>query len=175
MKKKCLMVVAGFMLVLTLSSLSGCAQPVTMDGIFQSQQEGIWVTGIGKVTVVPDIANISLGIDSQEASVATAQVKATETMNQIMGVLTDHGVAKKDILSGLNEAISTRSFNLLKRVGIQKDFAITGGISKNSGMVAKIAEKVGLEPMLCEDPQLVGALGAALFARDKYNQINAKN
>ena len=83
------------------------------------------------------------------------------------------GVAKKDILSGLNEAISTRSFNLLKRIGIQKDFAITGGISKNSGMVAKIAEKVGLEPMLCEDPQLVGALGAALFAKDKYSQLNA--
>lgn len=83
------------------------------------------------------------------------------------------GVAKRDILSGLNEAISTRSYNLLKRVGIEKEFAITGGISKNSGMVAKLTEKIGLEPMLCEDPQLVGALGAALFARDKYNQINA--
>jgi len=73
----------------------------------------------------------------------------------------------------LNEAISTRSYNLLKRVGIEKDFAITGGISKNSGMVAKLTEKIGLKPLLCEDPQLVGALGAALFARDKYNQINA--
>jgi len=84
------------------------------------------------------------------------------------------GAAKKDILSGLNEAISTRSYNLLKRVGIEKDFAITGGISKNSGMVAKIAEKVGLEPMLCEDPQLIGALGAALYAKDKYNLLNAQ-
>ncbi|MBT3362214.1 MAG: 2-hydroxyglutaryl-CoA dehydratase [Chloroflexi bacterium] len=84
------------------------------------------------------------------------------------------GAAKKDILAGLNEAISTRSYNLLKRVGIQKDFTITGGISKNKGMVAKAAEKVGLEPLLCEDPQLVGALGAALFARDKYNLLKTK-
>lgn len=79
------------------------------------------------------------------------------------------GVAKKDILSGLHEAISTRSYNLLKRVSIEADFAITGGISKNSGMVAKLKEKVGLNPLLCEDPQLVGALGAALFAEQRFN------
>jgi activator of 2-hydroxyglutaryl-CoA dehydratase len=83
------------------------------------------------------------------------------------------GASKKDILSGLNEAISTRSYNLLKRVGIEKDFAITGGISKNSGMVAKLSEKIGLEPLLCDDPQLVGALGAALYAKDKFNLLNA--
>jgi len=77
------------------------------------------------------------------------------------------GVAKSDILAGLDDAIAQRSFNLLKRVTIQKDFSITGGISKNKGMVAKLTEKVGLEPLLCDDPQLVGALGAALFAAER--------
>jgi predicted CoA-substrate-specific enzyme activase len=78
------------------------------------------------------------------------------------------GAAKSDILAGLHEAIATRSLNLLKRISIEKDFSITGGISKNKGMVRKLAEKVGLEPMLCKDPQLVGALGAALFAMERY-------
>jgi predicted CoA-substrate-specific enzyme activase len=78
------------------------------------------------------------------------------------------GAAKSDILAGLHEAIATRSLNLLKRISIEKDFTITGGISKNRGMVRKLAEKVGMEPLLCEDPQLVGALGAALFARERY-------
>ncbi|MBI2854298.1 MAG: 4Fe-4S binding protein [Chloroflexi bacterium] len=77
------------------------------------------------------------------------------------------GVAKKDILAGLNDAISTRCFNLLKRVKIEADFSISGGIAKNRGMVAKITGKVGLKPLLCEDPQLAGAIGAALFARDR--------
>ena len=77
------------------------------------------------------------------------------------------GAAKSDILAGLHEAIATRCFNLLQRVAIEKDFSITGGIAKNRGMVAKIREKVGLEPILCEDPQIVGALGAALFAQEK--------
>jgi len=85
------------------------------------------------------------------------------------------GVARSDILAGLNEAIATRSLNLLKRVSIQKDFSITGGIAKNSGMVAKLREKVGLEPLLCEDPQIVGALGAALFAEERLQGAEVKD
>jgi predicted CoA-substrate-specific enzyme activase len=77
------------------------------------------------------------------------------------------GVAKADILMGLNEAISVRCLNLLKRVSIQSDFSISGGIAKNKGMVAKIQEKVGLKPLLAPDPQLAGCLGAALFAKDR--------
>jgi len=84
------------------------------------------------------------------------------------------GTAKSDILSGLHEAIATRSLNLLKRVSIKKDFSITGGIAKNSGMVAKLREKVGLEPLLCDDPQIVGALGAALFAEERCNGAGKK-
>lgn len=78
------------------------------------------------------------------------------------------GVSRSDILSGLNEAIAVRCLNLLKKVSIEKEFSITGGIAKNRGMVAKIKEKLGLEPLLAEDPQLVGAIGAAIFAREKY-------
>jgi predicted CoA-substrate-specific enzyme activase len=78
------------------------------------------------------------------------------------------GVDKSDILAGLNEAIATRSLNLLRRITVENDFAISGGISKNRGMVQKIAEKVGLEPKLSDDPQLAGALGAAIFAREHF-------
>jgi ferredoxin len=79
------------------------------------------------------------------------------------------GIARSDILAGLNEAIAVRCLNLLKKVSIEKEFTITGGIAKNKGMVSKITEKVGLEPLLAEDPQLIGALGAALFAQEKYS------
>ncbi len=77
------------------------------------------------------------------------------------------GTPKEDILSGLHDAIAMRCHNLLKRVDIQKDFTITGGVAKNQGMVAKLREKVGLEPILAPDPQIIGALGAALFARER--------
>jgi len=97
MKRQSLIVALVFILTLTIVFLAGCTTTTSLGGVVQSQQEGIWVTGIGKVAVVPDVANISLGIEAQEVSVAAAQAKAAETMNQIMGALTDHGVAKKDI------------------------------------------------------------------------------
>lgn len=77
------------------------------------------------------------------------------------------GVSKADILAGLHEAIATRSLNLLKRVSIEKEFSITGGIAKNRGMVAKLREKTGMEPLLSEDPQIIGALGAAILAQER--------
>ena len=82
-------------------------------------------------------------------------------------VLLKKGVPKSDVLAGLHDAIAVRCHNLLKRISIQQDFTITGGISKNIGMVEKIKKKVGLEPILAPDPQIIGALGAALFAREK--------
>ena len=78
------------------------------------------------------------------------------------------GVPKSDILAGLHHAISIRAYNLLRRVSIEKDFTITGGISKNAGMVEKVKEMVGLEPLLAPDPQIIGALGAALFAKERF-------
>jgi predicted CoA-substrate-specific enzyme activase len=84
------------------------------------------------------------------------------------------GINKNDILAGLNEAIASRCLSLLKRISIEKEFSITGGIAKNKGMVAKLREKVGLEPLLCEDPQIIGALGAAIFAEEKCFGVEAK-
>ncbi len=80
------------------------------------------------------------------------------------------GVKKEDILRGLHEAMASRCLNLLKRIKIEKDFSITGGISKNIGMVESLKEKVGLEPLIAPDPQIIGAIGAALFAREIKNR-----
>ena len=62
-----------------------------------SQQEGLWVSGSGKVSAVPDIAVLRLGIEAQETSVAEAQLQAAGAMEAVMAVLADSGVAEKDI------------------------------------------------------------------------------
>ncbi len=84
------------------------------------------------------------------------------------------GASKSDILAGLHEAIATRSLNLLKRVSIEREFSITGGIAKNRGMVAKLREKTGMEPLLSEDPQIIGALGAAILAKERSGKESTK-
>lgn len=77
------------------------------------------------------------------------------------------GLDKASVLSGLHTAISNRVYNLLRRVGVEPEFVITGGIARNIGVVKRMEEKVGLKALLPDEPQIVGALGAALFARDR--------
>jgi len=61
------------------------------------QNTGIWVTGQGEVMVIPDIAELYLGIEAQADTVSEAQAQASEAMDKVMEALKDNGVAEKDI------------------------------------------------------------------------------
>ncbi|MCX7912354.1 MAG: SIMPL domain-containing protein [Dehalococcoidales bacterium] len=104
--KKFWLVMAGLVLVLSLAvvGLAGCSPGGTVRVDTSalrlgagSQQEGIWVSGEGKVKVVPDVALLSLGIEVQEKSVAEAQAKAAGAMDSVMEALRDAGIAERDI------------------------------------------------------------------------------
>jgi len=103
--KKIWFVVAGLALILAVVGVSGCSPEgatlsggtLEIKGNFNSQQEGIWVNGNGKVSAVPDVAILRLGIEAQETSVAEAQAQAAEAMEQVMTALKNEGVAEKDI------------------------------------------------------------------------------
>jgi activator of 2-hydroxyglutaryl-CoA dehydratase len=78
------------------------------------------------------------------------------------------GERKEDILSGLHQSIVNRVMGLVKKVGIADKFVISGGIGRNVGLVTKIEEKLeGLKVNLPQEPMIVGAVGAALFAFDR--------
>jgi activator of 2-hydroxyglutaryl-CoA dehydratase len=84
------------------------------------------------------------------------------------------GERKEDILAGLHEAIASRVTAVVKKVGIADKFAITGGIGRNVGLVSKIEQKIGgLKVTLPQEPMIVGALGAALFALDRIKKKHA--
>jgi predicted CoA-substrate-specific enzyme activase len=76
------------------------------------------------------------------------------------------GVAKSEVLAGACRALCSRVGGLLRRVEVAPEFAISGGIAKNVGVVRRLEEMLGLSARICFEPQIVGALGAALFARD---------
>jgi len=104
--KKNWLVAISLALVVAVVGLCGCGPGETSLGTvnLNSQQEGIWVTGQGKVTVTPDIVTLSLGVEAQQASVAEAQTQAAEAMGRVKTALTDNGIAEKDI--------QTRYFNI---------------------------------------------------------------
>ena len=63
-------------------------------------------------------------------------------------------------------ATSERVISLLKRVGIENDFVISGGIAKNSGVVKRIEKIIGMPAFISQEPQIIGALGAALYSQE---------
>ena len=134
----------SLVLVLAIVGLAGCSPGNTTLGKIEnlnisSQQEGIWVTGSGKVSAVPDIATLRLGIEAQEASVATAQSQAAEAMDRVMAALTDNGVAKKDI--------QTQYFNIRRvtKWDKVKEQEVVIGYRVTNMVIAKIREidKIG--------------------------------
>jgi len=103
--RKLVSVILCMTAVMVLISLAACT-PATSNPqlsspssvvVQPSQQTGLWVTGEGKVKVVPDVAIINLGIEAQAKTVADAQNQASDAMNKVMKALTGNGVAEKDI------------------------------------------------------------------------------
>ncbi len=97
MKKRILLFAGIVVILLTAVLLYGCQQSGSPAGAYTNQQEGIWVTGEGKVKVIPDVVNVQLGIQAQAKTIADAQNQATKAMNDVMSALTTNGVAQKDI------------------------------------------------------------------------------
>lgn len=71
-----------------------------------------------------------------------------------------------DILAGVCDALAERIQSLIMKLGIIENFSICGGIAKNSGIVSRVEKNLGVKALIVDEPQMAGALGAALFARE---------
>ncbi|MDT8272005.1 MAG: acyl-CoA dehydratase activase [Desulfomonilia bacterium] len=78
----------------------------------------------------------------------------------------------EDVAAGIQAAVSKRCFSLLKRIGMRPQVTVTGGCAKNRGLIKALARIVNMEVTpLPVDPQIIGALGAAIFARKAFQAI----
>ena len=77
---------------------------------------------------------------------------------------------KADIADGVCHAIANKASGLLRRVGMEPDFMMTGGVAKNPGVVRAVEEKIGAKLYICEEPEIVGATGAALYALERISE-----
>lgn len=69
-----------------------------------------------------------------------------------------------DIAAGVHRAIARKASGLLRKVGVTPEIMMTGGVAKNPGVVAELESLLRVKLFLPEEPEIVGALGAALFA-----------
>lgn len=136
MKKNWVLAV-GLVLILAIVGLTGCEASVgssLRELNLNSQQQGIWVSGEGKVMAVPDIATLRLGIVAEEASVAEAQAQAAKAMDEVMTALAENGIAKKDI--------QTQYFSIqrITRWDSQKQEEVITGYRVTNMVTAKIRD-----------------------------------
>jgi uncharacterized protein len=131
----------GVVVILILTVLTGCSaatdnKPVVNVG---SQQTGLWVSGEGKVTIVPDLALVTLGVSAKTATVGESQALAATAMDKVIAALKAAGVAEKDIQTQNFSIYQDTRWDDIK----QQDNVI--GYNVSNTIVAKLREisKVG--------------------------------
>jgi len=98
----------------------------------------------------------------------TAEISSTCTVfaeSEVISLVAE-GVDREEIVAGICQAIARRVGAMARRVGVEPPVVFAGGVAKNVGVVHALEEILGEELIVPEEPQIVGALGAALLARD---------
>ncbi len=108
----------------------------------------------------------SLSLRAKNAIPITAQCTVFAESEVI--ALVGEGKAPEEIAAGIQMALAKRCFVMAKKAGAIDHIALTGGCAKNEGLKKAIEKVLKIRMIsLGVDPQLMGALGAAEFARKK--------
>ncbi|MBI2856811.1 MAG: benzoyl-CoA reductase, bzd-type, subunit Q [Chloroflexi bacterium] len=124
------------------------------------------IEGIAQLIGVPitETGPMSLLVEAEPPPISSTCVIFAKT--EVIGLLR-RGWSKPEVLAAFFAALAHRVSALIQRLGVQKEFAISGGIAKNTGVVTRIEKELGVTAVeIKPDPQIAGALGAALLAGD---------
>lgn len=137
-------------------------------------------TGRG-MEVISDLLEVPIAeigprsFDIDEEPPAVSDVCVVFAKSEAMSRLKE-GWSKNKVIAAYCRAMAERVAALLARIGVEPEFFITGGISKNIGITRRIERMIGLEAVRTDyDPQVAGALGAALFGHTLFLKEGEKS
>ena len=117
---------------------------------------------------IQELGKVSLSVDQEPPPVSNTCVIFAKAESL---ALLRQGWSKEKVAAAYHAAMADRIVDLLTRVGIEKDFVITGGVAKNTGVVQRLERILKIKPLEAKmDPILAGALGAGLFAKALYEK-----
>jgi benzoyl-CoA reductase subunit A len=126
---------------------------------------------------IEELGEESLKIDVEPDPVSCTCVVFAKT--EAIGLLR-RGWSKEKVLATYTRAMAVRMSKLLEKVGCEKEFVITGGQSRNIGIVTRIENIIGIKRLPVPnyeenglDPMITGAIGAALFAKALFKKTQA--
>lgn len=112
---------------------------------------------------IEDMGRLSFEVDEEPEPVSSTCVVFAKS--EAVGLLRK-GWLKEKVLAAYCAAMAHRVVELLERIDIEKEFAITGGIAKNEGVVKRLEAELNIKALeSAHDTQIAGALGGALFAK----------
>lgn len=113
---------------------------------------------------IEQIGEKSLQVDNEPEPVSSTCVVFAKA--EATGKLRE-GWSTNEVIASYCLAMAKRITELIERLGVEKEFAITGGQAKNIGVVSRIEKELGIKalPWKDVDPQIAGGIGAALFAK----------
>jgi predicted CoA-substrate-specific enzyme activase len=113
---------------------------------------------------VEDIGELSLAskhrIDFNTGCLVFAESEAISRVAE--------GVAKEDLLAGIHRALAAQLISLTERIGIEPPVGLVGGGARDAGLVKAIVDTVGMEVQVPKYPHMTAALGAALWASERF-------
>lgn len=112
---------------------------------------------------IQEVGDMSFRVDEEPQPVSSTCVVFAKSE---AASLLRAGWTKEKVLAAYCSAMAHRVLSLLERIGVEKEFAITGGIAKNPGVVRRMEVEMGIEALKPNfDTQIAGAVGAAIFAK----------
>ena len=116
----------------------------------------------------------TLGYDLEEFGKEALKAQGNIQINSMCTVFAQSEVTsllarrqkREDIARGIHMAILNRTLSLLKRVSTTPDIVFAGGVAKNPCLKYLLGDALGCEVKVPEDPQMVGAYGAAMIAQE---------
>ncbi len=131
---------------------------------------GIFLQQMSKLMQIPlaEMATLSFQAKGRADISSTCAVFAESEV--ISHVHREPPTPKEDIVAGIYYSVVSRIVSLCKRIGIERDVAVTGGVALNRGLVRILESELGFSLLVPEEPQLAAALGAAVVAQENIER-----
>jgi predicted CoA-substrate-specific enzyme activase len=119
---------------------------------------------------IEEVGDLSLRADKpQTISSVCAVLAESEIINNVSS-----GETVENILRGVHLSLASRALALLKRAGMEDEVTFVGGVARQKGMVKALEETLKRKVNVSEEPETVGALGAALLALRRLEKIGTE-
>jgi len=104
------------------------------------------------------------GIDTKE-DIVISSMCSVFAQSEVVSLIAS-GKRVEDIIHGLNRSIAAKVLSLAGRKVLEREWMMTGGVARNAGVVNAVEEKLGGKVIVPDEPEICGAIGAALVAID---------